>query len=352
MKRYLAFLAATWAIPLAAVFVMRPTTFEHQTLYPVNEQHVRSVVGERLDDGAQRAEVQLTVSDPVGLRWNGSDGIVTKWLVAPGAEIVDGQPLLKVDGNSVVANRSSTPMYRDLGAGMAGPDVDWLDQLLVATKAAATTTLRDQQYSDATSLAVAAYLAVHAPNLVDSEVFPAALTVYVPPDFTSVAELSRRVGDRLGPGDQIVEGARSVQRAAVIPKGPTERRFLVSEGRMVVTVGKVDVPVTMPVPSETEVSALVDALVAGDGSPVAEAAVIDVMIRRAAPLRLGSVAVAVAGSLQDGAMCVVVQSPDGNTVTRVELAPVPSSEAGVVFVDERWIGMTFTTADHQSQPCG
>jgi len=56
-------------------------------------------------------------------------GIVT-WLPEPGAVILPGQPVYKVDGQPVVLIAGEMPLYRALAGGMTGPDVQMIDSNL------------------------------------------------------------------------------------------------------------------------------------------------------------------------------------------------------------------------------
>jgi len=60
-----------------------------------------------------------------------SSGTVTALSIAPGEAIVSGEPALAVDGRTVVAYVSRSPLYRDITEGLKGDDVATAQQLLV-----------------------------------------------------------------------------------------------------------------------------------------------------------------------------------------------------------------------------
>ena len=67
--------------------------------------------------------------------------MVTDVWIHDGAAVEDGSALVSVDGVARLAQTTGRPLYREIRSGDSGPDVDWLDALLVRMGAAPAPTL-------------------------------------------------------------------------------------------------------------------------------------------------------------------------------------------------------------------
>ncbi|RCG31377.1 HlyD family efflux transporter periplasmic adaptor subunit [Sphaerisporangium album] len=143
-----------------------------------------------------------------GERRLGTDasGTVT-WVAAEGAVVRRGRPLLKVDRRPLCLMYGKLPLYRELGAGVSdGPDVEQLERNLKALGYGEYLTV-DDHFSYATSLAVKAWQ--------DDRGLPrtgrvnGAQVVFLP-GVVRVTEAKVEVGDKVGPGGQVltVSGVR------------------------------------------------------------------------------------------------------------------------------------------------
>jgi peptidoglycan hydrolase-like protein with peptidoglycan-binding domain len=117
---------------------------------------------------------------------SGSRGIVT-WLPAPGQVIAQGQTAYAVDGRPIPLLYGGQPLWRPLAVGVSGPDVQELEQNLLALGYASPFTLAaDGTFTDADTAAVKrwqAALGVTQTGTVavgDAAVVPSAVRVQAP----------------------------------------------------------------------------------------------------------------------------------------------------------------------------
>ena len=86
------------------------------------------------NDVPLRADVRREGSVELKRTGGGGDAstpaVVTGHLLTPGDELAAGQVVLEVTGRPVIALVGDLPVYRDLGAGMSGPDVVQLREAL------------------------------------------------------------------------------------------------------------------------------------------------------------------------------------------------------------------------------
>lgn len=85
-----------------------------------------------VDDQLQPALARLTWAPGDQVRSPGMSGIVTWVGVAEGDSIVTGDTIARVDSVARLAVSSGSPLFRPLGRGDGGPDVETLQEILVA----------------------------------------------------------------------------------------------------------------------------------------------------------------------------------------------------------------------------
>lgn len=87
-------------------------------------------VTERAFDGAHTVAAAPELSDEVTVALSGPGGMVTASGCEPGAEVSTGDHLLSVDGAVRIAVVTGVPLWRDLGPGSKGTDVEALQRAL------------------------------------------------------------------------------------------------------------------------------------------------------------------------------------------------------------------------------
>jgi hypothetical protein len=128
-----------WAVPVAVSTLVGTSRSERTALWGSSTDPKFGVVGERSIDAAQPARLILERANSRSLVWPHAPGVVTSTSAFDAASTVgvgNGAVLFAVDAVAVLAQTTGEPLFRDIRLGMAGGDVRWVDELLVAVGAA------------------------------------------------------------------------------------------------------------------------------------------------------------------------------------------------------------------------
>jgi len=183
----------------------------------------------------------LGYGDEVPLRGTVS-GIVT-WLPEIGAVVSPGQTLYRVDDQPVFLMAGMMPMYRELGPGSDGEDVEQLENGLAALGYDGFTV--DGEYTARTAAAVREWQEDH--GLEVTGVVDLGRVVFLPAAIR-VAEVQVRTGDQLTPGttaydytatSRVVIGEIAASRQELVPEGTAVEVELPDGTRVAGTVSRV-----------------------------------------------------------------------------------------------------------------
>ncbi|MFC7620194.1 efflux RND transporter periplasmic adaptor subunit [Microlunatus sp. GCM10028923] len=148
-----------------------------------------------------------------------ADGTVT-WLPEPGAVIKAGDPLYKIDNDSVQLFTGKLPPYRALSEGDSGPDVKQLEKNLKALGYQGIEV--DSYFGSTTTEAVYAWQDDHGlPE--NGEVDPGQYAVTAGP--VRVTEVKTAVGAALGPGAEVL-GYTGTKRLVEIDLPVDKQQFV------------------------------------------------------------------------------------------------------------------------------
>lgn len=127
---FVAPLALVWIVPILVLLLVAPRAgqAERSNLAP-QVPEVMSV-GSRMAATDRPTTVSVAFAAPADVVVRRA-GVVTGVDVAPGGPIAEGDALVTVDGVPVIAFAGEVPMYRDLGRGDKGLDVQALGEYLV-----------------------------------------------------------------------------------------------------------------------------------------------------------------------------------------------------------------------------
>lgn len=122
-------LALVWIVPIVVLVVVAPLSSkaERADLAPQVPEAVS--VGSRLTAVERPVTISVSFADPVDVVVRRS-GVVTFLNSAPGNSITEGAALVSIDGVPVIAYAGAAPLFRDLGRGDKGPDVQELGAFL------------------------------------------------------------------------------------------------------------------------------------------------------------------------------------------------------------------------------
>ena len=331
--RYLVPLLLVWGLPLLVLVWVSPGGLERASLFPDDGEQREVVVGRRTEDGRQSVALELTWSGSRVVVWPDGEAVVTEVMLPRGRPLVDGDPLLAVDGVMVVAQSSGVPLWRDVELGMSGSDVDWVDELLVAAGLAADSTLDDAGRATAeTGQSVRAWQQAAGVARPDG-VFARQFTVFVGADAV-VDEVMVALGDPLASGAELFATTPVLVGLEATLTGPAERHRLVRDVAVVVTIDGSDVELASLSVSGLQLERIAERVPAG--VELVEA----LPVRRAEPIAVGVVpSSAVVMSHTSAARCVVVVSSTGSReVVPIADDEIVAAEAGVAYVDEHLAG--------------
>lgn len=179
-----------------------------------------------------------------------STGTVTSVSISPGTAVESGQTVLTVDGRAVVAYVASSPLYRDIGQGARGADVEVAEQFLVGLGHL------DKADAVADASTAAAIRAFNASNgLPHDATLSLSSLVWIPAGSAPPVSLTVRLGQQLTPQSELyttVSGQDLVQVDSPV-----------SESERLLTVGSATVPLpagSNVIKAPGDVAALKDAL--------------------------------------------------------------------------------------------
>ncbi len=340
--------ALLWGGPVAVALVVRPTRLEHRALFPADDRVRTAVVGERSDDGAQPAALNLAWEAPLAVMWPaGITGVITDVWIQPGALVQDGSPLASVDGVARLAQLTGRPMYREILKGSGGPDVDWLDALLMRAGAAPSSTLDTRHRATSATTRAVKELQTEIGAEPDG-IFRPEYTVWVGSSSggetsTPVGQASASVGQTAGPGSEIFRTASHLQRAVLELSAPASRQVLVRDVPLSLSVGASTVEISGLVPTAEDLASLESLF------DPATTTVDAVTVRRREPFHPGVLPSSAIVPLPTGQGCVIVMpSADQYKPRRFDLVPVDSLEPGVSYVPADLMGLTVVTNVTQS----
>ncbi len=341
--------ALLWGGPVAVALLVRPTRLEHRALFPAEDQVRTAVVGERADDGSQPAALNLVWESPLEIMWPSRiSGVITDVAIQPGALIEDGSALASVDGIARLAQLTGQPMYREISSGSSGPDVDWLDALLVRKGAAPSSTLdTEHRFTSATTRAVKNLQTQIGAS--SDGIFRPEYTVWVGSTSSGgaasrpVGQVAASVGGAAAPGSEIFRTASHLQRATLELSAPASRQVLVRDVPLSLSVGANSVDLSGLVPTAEDLASLESLFDA------ATTTVDAVTVRRREPFHPGVLPSSAIVPLPTGQGCViVVPSVDQYKPRRFDPVAVDSQEPGVSYVPADLIGLTVVTNVTQS----
>jgi hypothetical protein len=320
-----------WAGPVIAVMVMNPGSVEVSHVSPPPSTPVIGRIGRRTEDGSQAATLSFTWSTPPDLPWVGSGGIVSDVAPRSTATIEDGEYLLAVAGRPVFAKTAGAPIVRDLTIGDAGPDVTWLDHVLMRNGFAAKTTLDGRgRFTTRTGLAL------HDMRLAHGEIDPDRSLhlddiAFVPAAYATGA-IVPTLGLRIETGGRFISLPMQLTAASITLTGPPDQQSLVRDTDLILHVGEVDVPVRALRLTDDELKELSAAL--GD-SPASGPQSIDVTVRRKTDLEVATVpSTAILLSADGSRACLAIVDDTRTRVQRLGGAPLAAAaEPGVSYLD-------------------
>ncbi|MFV0407242.1 MAG: hypothetical protein ACK5LN_10535 [Propioniciclava sp.] len=152
--RLVALLPTMWVIPAILTFALgwAANVVEQQAVEPALPDYVTVGRAQGGPDAAVLIEVAIGEERPLKGR---ASGTVTRLGTAvSGDTIVDGQPLLQIDGRWIIANAGVIPFHRTLRLGDSGDDVLRLNELLKEQSLAAPDGARRSRFTAATQRGV------------------------------------------------------------------------------------------------------------------------------------------------------------------------------------------------------
>jgi hypothetical protein len=331
--------ALLWGVPIAIGVLVRPTLSEETTLRQRDDAIRTAVVGERSDDGRQAGILHLDWFVPSAVTLSGGGGgVVTDLQIYSGIDLEDGSPVLGINGITRLAQVTGQPMYRPIERGMSGPDVLWLDALLVKLQISASSTL-DFAGRATSATTVGVRELQRRTGADDDGVFQPELVIWVQ-KAVETASTSVRVGDVLvGVGSVVHSGSEifvspAVMRGATLElNAPPSRQSLVRRVPLVVRLRTEAARVSS---SELSLSTDLEALAVMLESTEAAA---DVSVERASPFRSGAVASSAIILTEEGQGCVVVKADGGYEPRRFDFLEGESLEPGITYVPADLLGV-------------
>lgn len=154
-----------------------------------------------------------------GSSGGGASGVFT-WLPTDGQVIEQGQQLYAVANHTVVLLYGSVPIYRSMSQGMSGPDVQQLNNDLVALRYASKSDLdpTSDYFSSETAAALQKLQSAH--GLPQSGTLPVGEAVFEP-SAVRVGNVTAALGAQVHQGAPVLTGT-SDTRQAVAQVDPTE----------------------------------------------------------------------------------------------------------------------------------
>lgn len=282
--------------------------------------------------------VKLSWGEVGTLLWPGRAGTITSVDVAAGQVVESGMPIASVDGVGVIALTTAFPLYRDLGPGDSGADVEMLTQTLVALELLDAERAGDR-YTTSVSTAVRE---LNVRRAVDSNRLDRDGILWLPETF-AVASVQLRVGQvapvrdtEFANGPQTVLGA-AIEAPEADPEALPELHAIVAEGLHVLEVGGVEFDLDLD-------GSVVTAEVLGVGRTSETETIDSALIRLRTPELAFQVPAAAIITSADGSQCVVTPS-DGT-----EFVQIVDGSPGFVVVDMEYRGDIVGNADSLERP--
>ncbi|WP_186008807.1 peptidoglycan-binding protein [Cellulosimicrobium cellulans] len=334
-------LVALWAVPVVAVAVAFPLVDAAEERSVAVPAPTVVEVGARSDDGRTAVEVATVRAEAPEVRAP-AGGVVTA-LAEPGP-VEPGAALFALDGVDVLAYRG-LPLWRDLRPGDRGADVRALGDYLVSLGYLDADGVDDRFGPGVRDAVRALQERLGVPR--DGE-FRLSYVVRVDDAVPSVAGPLVVLGDRVEPGDAVLEGSQPVEALTVAPIAEGGGLGRLAREPVVLRLGEVEVPMSSAAPQGAEldgvVAALEEAVAAGTLERVVDEATATVRYRGAIlalqdPAERGAVPSTAVRVDHDGTTCVLLS--DGSTVAaqprRLEVAE-PGNELATVLVDADLVG--------------
>ena len=322
-------LIAAVATPAIAAVLIDPADYERNVLLPPIPSDATTTVGERFEDGTQPATLQLQWADGRSVAWADTTGLVTA--IEPFGVTVDGQPLMRVDGQIIAAQVSGVPVYRELRQGDAGPDVTWLDQMLRSRGVTTTTTLDSLGRLTRRSTAAIEQWQVLAAAPVHDGIFRPDSTLYLGQVNPSRLQWLVAVGDRLSPGMAVAKEAPSLTSASFELSGDDRRHSLVRDSPIRFEFADGTVQLDGLVPDADDLATLADAL-----EPATPG--VDGSVSRQTPLHFGAVPSSSLVGSGPTQCVVVVDSPTAQRTVAISVPAGASVEPGISYVQTDLVG--------------
>lgn len=263
----------------------------------------------RIDESFQASvEVEMAEPDAVAA---GGEGVVGQIATTAGAAVTDGELIAWIAGYPVYAIASPRPLWRPLGSGTRGLDVEWLQQFL-ARRSLLRPDDVDGLYGDETREAWHSLLSSAGVVRADFDDPAPSYFAWLATSPLEVAGHAVRPGQRVSVGDPLLVGPPTITRLAVEEPDDAPAR---AGAHWELAVASVDVPydrstgelTTQLPPKARELFAAVDE---GDS--------VEVTVRRSDPIRAWAIP-ATAAVVDGASTCVLVEADGEPNRVRVTL---------------------------------
>lgn len=338
---YAAILVLLWAVPIAGITLLR-TEAERAEQKALSLPGPRlATVGSQSDSLSTSVRITIGFSQPVLVKYPFA-GTITNVPLQSGSVIVDGMPVLAIDGLPRVAQAGGTPIYRDLSRGDRGPDVARLRSLLTAVGAGPELGDSDE-YDAGVSTAVKEFqrrIGVRATGT-----FERAYVVYIPDGFGVVAPVTARVGAQVANGEGFISSVPAITTVSIEPTDDRHTNLLSQAAPIVLKSGTHSARLTSSNVSSSSDRASLEALLdsvlpaAKSGVSMSSTSVVmeGVIAELATPPTYGVVPRRAVVTDRDGLSCVFALKTAGLSEGEAEPFVVPadlpaSSGAGVALV--------------------
>lgn len=341
-------LVALWLVPVLALALLVPLTVSREAASVESELPVTATVGSREDDFRQTVTATFQVTAPHDVVVPAA-GLVTAVHASPGQVLAPTDAVLSVDGAVLRAHVAEAPLYREIGPGTSGADVEGLRDYLAA--AGSETTLgRDASYSPSLRRAITAYQ--RANGFPADGVFQPSSVVFVPAGSPSVQSVLTAVGTTVSDGDPVLSGP--VLPLSLVLSAESTLRLAGTDGPFALLLPDEEIPVTSLAPAPDDVHALHAALVAAAARGTVDLTTDEttqsftglVLHLPDAPVR-GTVPTTAVYTTTTGTRCVfrTAETGDAGAVTSADAVPLADAttvdgEIGLASVPADLVGQT------------
>jgi peptidoglycan hydrolase-like protein with peptidoglycan-binding domain len=299
------------------------------------------VVAERTRDLRTSIVASMGLGDEV-TAVAGAGGIVTAVTIVAGSEVVDGTPLLAVDGVPILAHRGTVPFFRPIASGVAGADVVELQGFLTRIGFAGVTSTGT--FDRATASAVRAFQ--KSIGVAEDGVFSPGYVAFLPMATGAVESVDVRVGDAIDAGATVATFVRPVLAVRLVAADEDRDLRQFADLPVRVLAGDVEIELGGVTPRADELPALAEILSQGLASGILSAedsgderTIRGLLLALRDPVRVGAIPAEAVYAGESGVLCVFVS--DG---TRgIDARPIgtevgTSTEIGVAYVDAGLVG--------------